>query len=194
MSGRLRVVAAAVFVNLLVCAAAFAQGGAGAAAGREVKDGEAAAGRAALIKEQARKMSQAFIAEDFEALFDATYPKIFELSGGRDQLLAALKADAAAWKAQRLKVISYEVGEPGEVKSAGAKLVSVVPTVMKAETPEALYTYKAYMLAVSEDGGKIWKFIGGPNLNKEALKLLLPEAVGVVELPKVGAPVAERKP
>ena len=183
---------AAVFVTLVpLCAAAFAQGG--AAAGQGVKE-DAAAARAALIKEQARKMSEAFLAEDFEALFDATYPKIFELAGGREQLLAALKADAAAWKAQKLKVLSYEVGEPGEVRSAGTKLVSVVPTVMKAETPGMLYTYKAYTLAVSEDGGKVWKFIGGPNLNKEALKLLLPEAVGVVELPEVGRPVAEKRP
>lgn len=183
-----------VFVVLVLsCAAASAQGAAGAAAGREVKE-DATAARAALIKEQAREMSRAFIAEDFEAVFDATYPKIFELAGGRGQLLAALKADAAGWKAQKIKVASYEVGEPGEVKSAGAKLVAVVPTEMKMDFPGTLYTLKSYLLAISEDGGKVWKFVGGANLNKEVLKLLVPEAVGVVELPKVGQPVAEKKP
>ena len=130
MSRRFRTAAVVFFISLVpLCAAAFAQGGPGAATGQEVKDGPATT-RAALIKEQARKMSQAFIDEDFEALFDATYPKIFELAGGREQMLAAIKADAASWRAQKIKLLSYEVGEPGEVKSAGAKLVSVVPTEM----------------------------------------------------------------
>jgi hypothetical protein len=190
---RFRAAAAVVFISLVpFCAAAFAQGGPGAAAGQEVKDG--ATTRAALIKEQARKMSDAFLREDFEALFDATYPKIFELAGGREQMLAAIKADAESWRAQKIRLLSYEVGEPGEVKSAGAKLVSVVPTEMKMDFPGTLYTLKSYMLAISEDGGKVWKFVGGANLNKEVLKLLVPEAAEVVTLPKVGAPVAEKKP
>ena len=192
MLRRFRAAAVAVLISLLVCAAASAQSGNGAA-GPEVKDG-AAAGHAALIKEQARKMSEAFLAGDFEALLDATYPKILELSGGRAKMLEVLKAEVAKWEAEKIKVLSYEAGEPGEVKSAGAKLVSVVPAEMKMEFPHLFLTQKSFMLAISADGGKAWKFVSGANLNEQALKVLVPEAVGVITLPKAVEPVVEKKP
>ncbi len=76
-------------------------------------------------------MSRAFLAGDFEGLLDATYPKILELSGGREKMLAVLKTEVAKWEAQKIKLLSYEVGEPGEAKSVGANLISVVPAEMK---------------------------------------------------------------
>lgn len=187
-----RAAAVAVFISLVGCASASAQIGIGAA-GPEVKDGAAGA-HAALIKEQARKMSQAFLAGDFETLLDATYPKILELSGGRAKMLEVLKAEVAKWDAQKIKILSYEAGEPGEVKSAGAKLVSVVPAELKMEFPELFLTQKSFMLAISADGGKAWKFVSGANLNEQALKVLVPEAVGVITLPKAVEPVIEKKP
>jgi hypothetical protein len=192
MLRRFRAAAVAVFISLAVCAPASAQVGTGAAV-QEVKDG-AAGSHAALIKEQARKMSQAFLAGDFETLLDATYPKILELSGGRAKMLEVLKAEVAKWEAQKIKILSYEAGEPGEVKSAGAKLVSVVPAELKMEFPDLFFTQKSFMLAISADGGKAWKFVSGANLNEQALKVLVPEAVGVITLPKAVEPVIEKKP
>ena len=181
-------------VAALACAApAFAQVGTGTTAVQEVKE-NAASAHAALIKEQARKMSNSFLAGDFEGLLDATYPKILELSGGRAKMLEVLKAEVAKWDAQKIKILSYEVGEPGEVKSAGAQLVSVVPAEMKMEFPELFLTQKSFMLAISADGGKAWKFVSGANLNEQTLKFLLPEAVGVITLPKEVEPVIEKKP
>jgi hypothetical protein len=184
--------AAAVFIGLtLSCALTFAQ----SPAAPPVQDGrQGATGGGAAIKEQGQKVSSAFLSGDFEALLDSTYPKILELAGGRGKMLAVLKSEVAKWEAQKIKIVSYEVGEPGEVKSAGAKLVAVVPTEMKMEVPGALYTQKSFMLAVSADGGKVWKFISGSHLNEAALKLLVPEAVGVVSLPKEVEPVVEKKP
>ncbi len=183
--------AAAVFVGLtLSCALTFAQ----SPAASPVQDGtQGAKGGGAAIKEQGQKVGSAFLSGDFEALLDGTYPRILELVGGREKMLAVLKSEVAKWEAQKIKMVSYEVGEPGEVKSAGAKLVAVVPTEMKMEFPEALYTQKSFMLAVSTDGGKVWKFISGANLNKAALKLLVPEAAEVIELPKELEPVVEKK-
>ena len=116
------------FFITLSCASAFGQGHAASPVQGGKQD---AKGGGAAIKEQARTMSRAFLSGDFETLLDATYPKILELSGGREKMLAVLKAEVAKWEAQKIKIIYYEVGEPGEVKSAGAKLVSIVPAELK---------------------------------------------------------------
>jgi hypothetical protein len=177
-------VAAGLFV---CCAPAFAQRPA-APANRQNAE------RAASIKEQARKMARAFIDEDLETLLDATHPKIFELAGGRAPLLATLKAGFAEGRARGARVVSYEPGEPGAIKRAGAKLLSVVPVEMKVDFPERTFTQKSFLLAVSTDGGKVWKFIDGTQLNQDTLRVLVPGAARVVTLPKPEEPVVERKP
>ena len=186
MLRKLRALAIAVGL-LLCCAAASAQRPA-------VPANQQNTARAASIKEQARKMARAFIDEDFETLLDATYPKIFELSGGRAQALASLKAGVAEGRAQGARVISYEPGEPDAIKRVGAKLLSVVPVEMKVDFPERTFAQKSFLLAVSTDGGKVWKFIDGTQLNKDILQALVPGAARVVTLPKAEKPVIQRKP
>jgi hypothetical protein len=186
MLTKLRALAIAVGL-LLCCAAASAQRPA-------VPANQQNRARAASIKEQARKMARAFIDEDFETLLDATYPKIFELSGGRAQALASLKAGVAEGRAQGARVVSYEPGEPHAIKRVGAKLLSVVPVEMKVDFPERTFAQKSFLLAVSTDGGKVWKFIDGTQLNKDILQALVPGAARVVTLPKAEKPVVQRKP
>lgn len=182
-------VAAIVAVVVLCGASAKAQGPGAAAAAAPEGDAINTA-----IKEQAQKMSRAFMSEDFEVFFDATYPKIIELAGGRAAMLADLKKEVARWRAQNVKVLAYEVGGPGDVSKAGTKLFSVVPVELKMEVPGAVFTQKSFLLAVSTDGGKVWKFIDGTTLDKDKLKLLVPEASEVVSLPKAEDPTIERKP
>lgn len=172
---------------LLCCAAAFAQRPAAAANQQNTA-------RTASIKEQARKLTRAFMDEDFETLLAGTYPKVIELSGGRAQVLATLKAGVAEGRAQGARVVSYEPGEPDAIKRAGTKLLSVVPVEMKVDFPERTFTQKSFLLAVSADGGKVWKFIDGTQLNQDLLKVLVPGAARVVTLPKPEEPVVERKP
>lgn len=183
---RLNPVAAAVVVVLACCAVAGAQ-----PAAPGVRKDEAA--RAALA-EHARKTARAFSEQDFETLLDSTHPRVFEAVGGRAPILDALKAAAAEWRAEGAEVVGYEAGEPGEIVRAGARLFAVVPTELKMDTPKAAGTLKSYMLAISDDGGKVWKFVDGAGLNEDVLKVLVPEAVGVVTLPKPEAPVFKDKP
>ena len=175
-------------VGLFVCCAAVSAQQPAAAANQQNT------ARAASIKEQARKLTRAFMDEDFETLLDGTYPKVIGLSGGRAQVLATLKAGVAEGRAQGARVVSYEPGEPDAIKRAGAKLLSVVPVEMKVDFPERTFTQKSFLLAVSADGGKVWKFIDGTQLNQDLLKVLVPGAARVVTLPKAEEPVIQRKP
>jgi hypothetical protein len=62
------------------------------------------------------------------------------------------------------------------------------------ESRESIFELKSFWLAVSTDEGKSWRFLDGAWLDADALKLLLPEAVGKIKLPTVSPPSMERKP
>ncbi|HEU4596830.1 MAG TPA: hypothetical protein VFS10_16960 [Pyrinomonadaceae bacterium] len=148
----------------------------------------------ASLKEQVERMCRAFMREDFETLLDTTYPGLVELMGGRETMRAALRATADELRAGPAKIVSYEAGEPGEVKSAGAQLYSLVPTDMKTEHADAFYTVRGFVMGISEDGGKVWTLIDVTMPDEEALKLIVPEIAEVLTLPEPGPPVVEKKP
>jgi hypothetical protein len=148
----------------------------------------------AAVKALAEKSGRAFMSGDYETLLDLTYPKLVELAGGREYLLSSMKAEMKRMSDTGIKFVAYTPSEPERIVRAGTKLLAVVPTALEMEAPEASIKHKSFLLAVSTDAGKSWTFIDGTKLDKERLKILLPEAVDKITLPTIGEPVIERKP
>jgi len=149
---------------------------------------------AAAIKAEAENSSRAFINGDMDKMLDLTYPKLIELGGGREKVMAALESELKEMRELGMKIIAHTVGEPEPSVRVGAKLVAIVPTALKTELDGSVIEQKSFWLAVSTDEGKSWRFLDGSSLNTDTLKLLLPEAVDKIKLPRVVQPVTERKP
>lgn len=149
---------------------------------------------AAAIKAEAENCSRAFTSGDFGKLIDLTYPKLIELSGGREKALAEVEGQMKELRDSGMKIISMTLGEPEPSVRAGATRVAVVPLRLRIEMPEQDIEVESFWLAVSTDEGKVWRFISGTSVNADALKLFLPEAVGKIKLPAVKQHVMERKP
>jgi hypothetical protein len=175
-----------VVVNLLLLgAAAFAQQT--DVAGKRTPE-------AAIIKAAAEDSSHAFETGDFGKVIDSTYPKLIEMGGGREKVMIAMEGQFKEMRDSGMKIVAHTVGEPEPSVRAGTKLVAIVPTALKMEMRESIIEQKSFWLAVSTDEGKSWRFLDGSSLDADALKLLLPEAVGKIKLPKVSQNLTERKP
>jgi len=149
---------------------------------------------AAAIKAEAENSSRAFMNGDAGRMVDLTYPKLIELGGGREKVLAAVEEQLKEMRDSETKVIAHTVGEPEPSVRAGAKLVAIVPTALKMETEGFIIEQRSFWLAVSTDEGKSWRFIDGSSLDADTFKLLLPEAVDKIKLPALVHPLMERKP
>lgn len=179
---------------LLLSASAFGQK---TAATPDVKPSPEAATKtdeAATIKAEAEKSSRAFVSGDYSKVLDSTYPKILEMGGGKSEMLAAMEKEMRETLSSGVKIVSLAVGEPEKTVRAGTKLLAVVPMAMKIESSNSFVTQRSFWLAVSTDDGKSWTFIDGSALDKESLKIFLPEAVDKITLPSATEPVLERKP
>ncbi len=146
------------------------------------------------VKARAEESGRAFIDGDFAALADLTYPKIVQMAGGKAKMVAFLEAGKRQMQSEGFEVVSYTVEEPKEIVRAGARLLVVVPTVMKAKVRDGVITQRSYLLGVSAASPKSWKFIDGGSLDESKLRSILPEAAGRITLPKQEEPTFERTP
>jgi hypothetical protein len=152
------------------------------------QNGEAESAARAAARAQAEESGRAFMVGDFARLLDHTYARVVELGGGRERLLAQLKTEADAMRADGFEFVSYEAGEAGRpVALADTKLTAVfVPVLLKLKAGGRIFSQQSYLLGVSADGGRRWTFISGSGLDAERLKLVLPEAGGRLKLPEEG--------
>src|SRR5439155_27208216 len=118
-------------------------------------------------KKLTHEIADATLKGDHGKLMDHTYDGVIKQLGGREKAIAAIDAVTQALKAQGITVKSFKVGEPGDFLSEGGNTFVVVPTVMEMTFPGGKAIGKSYVLAISSDGGKSWKFVDGAGIEKQ---------------------------
>jgi hypothetical protein len=146
-----------------------------------------------VVRQLAQEVAAATINGDYERIVDLTYDSVVEYLGGRAETIAQIREGLKTLKGEGIKIKSVDVGEPGEFINDGGTTFVVLPTETEMEmtTPPMKIIGKSYLLGISSDGGKSWKFVdvmgmgmADENLRDEILPLL-PKAL---KLPKVEPP------
>jgi hypothetical protein len=145
--------------------------------------------KSAVVKQKAQEVGQAVVKEDHAKLVDLTYPKLVELMGGREKMIAILESGSKAMKEKGFALRSVTVAEPGEFLTEGENTFVVVPTTLEIKAPGGKILGKSYLLGISSDQGKTWKFIDGNGLaNKEKRAKVLPTLPAKLKLPEQQQP------
>jgi hypothetical protein len=144
------------------------------------------------IKQQADEVGKAVLAEDYFKVVDLTLPKVVELLGGRSKMVETMRAGTKEMKSQGITFHAIKVDPPKEVVKAGPDLIAVVPEVVTMKVPGGKVHQKSYLLAVSADQGRTWKFLDGAGVAGDNLKQVLPNLPKEVKLPKKEEPVFEK--
>jgi len=134
------------------------------------------------LKTQADAMGRAFSTNDFDKFADFMYPKLVEMSGGRDKFIASLSASMKQAKSTGFELVGYEVGEPTQTTEIDNQIFSVLPTKTTMKFPQKTMTDQGSILAVSEDKGNNWKFVRVKT--KESIRPLFPNAVDKLTFPE----------
>jgi WD40 repeat protein len=71
---------------------------------------------------------------------------------------------------------AYSLGEPTDVKENNAKLFTIIPTALTMAFPDGTIRTGGFLLGISEDDGRSWKFLDGQAIaNTPTRKRLLPD-------------------
>lgn len=149
--------------------------------------------KASAAKNTASELAAAMLKGEHAKVVDRTYDKIVELAGGRDKMIRGIGELAKAMEAKGVKIHALNVGEPGDVLTEGKLAFVVVPTVMVMRVPSVSLTMKSFLLGISSDAGKSWKFVEGSKAaDKAAREKVLPPLPAQLKLPALEQPVIMR--
>ena len=140
------------------------------------------------IHEQATALVAAYRANEYEKALQMTYPRIMELAGGREKMLALVKQAAGEMNKKDFKVDSVDVGEPSDPVQGNNKLFSIVPETLHLIMPHAIGESPGYLLAISADQGETWTFVDGAGLTAENVRSICPDFPDALKLPDKQTP------
>jgi len=138
--------------------------------------------KVARLKKNADEVCQAVLKENHEKLIDLTHPKVVEITGGRAKMLKILKEIATELADQGIKFESIDLETPEPIVVSGTHEFSVVPYVLRISKGKTKLRQKNYLLGVSADAGKTWRFINGPI--PDSLRKAIDDFPAKLELPK----------
>jgi hypothetical protein len=138
---------------------------------------------------QAKELNEAFGKRDFARFVDLIHPKVVEMAGGRERMIADMTKELKQMEAEGVVILSSESGTPAQfVRDAGA-IYAVLPTTTKTRTQTGVFQSESNMIAVSNDEGANWKFIDASGQNNGELNKLIPGVADKLKLPPDKTPV-----
>ena len=141
------------------------------------------------IKKLAQGIGDATVKGDYAKVIDSTHDGLVKLMGGREKAIKTTE-DAMKGVAEKgITVAKFTAGDPGEMVTEGANTFTVVPTVVEMKAPMGKIVSKGYLLGISADGGKTWKFADGAGLQNEKVRdAALPKLPAKLKLPEPSKP------
>lgn len=139
-----------------------------------------------LIKEKAQAMLTATLNGDYETVVKSTYEPALQTLGGREGALKTIKEQMDQMKASGMKITKCKLEAPQKIHRTADMEFVIVPTTTEIDIPNATVDAKSYLLGISSDQGKSWKFVDGAGLASKPK--WLPQLPEGFELPKLSNP------
>jgi hypothetical protein len=141
--------------------------------------------RQLAVRKIAESLGEATVKGEYAKVIDLTWDGAVAKMGGREKAIKAAEAGMKKIAADGWKIKSYRVRSVGEFHKEGEHSFAVVPTTLEITTPGSRIVSKNYLLGISNDDGKTWKFVDSAGIQDEAVrKKTLPPLPAALELPK----------
>src|SRR5262245_33153421 len=137
---------------------------------------------------RAKELADALGRKDYEKVVDLTYPKVIEIGGGRDKLLAAMTSELKSMEAEGVEIISSTPSSPSQFYQDATGIYAVVPMTSKFKAKDGTFQVEGSLIAISTDAGQNWTFVDATGKEQTELKKILPN-LDKLKLPPEKEPV-----
>jgi hypothetical protein len=127
------------------------------------------------VKIAAAKLSELFIAKDFNAYVEYVHPKVVAMMGGKMQMIRFLEKSVDDMKNQGVSFLAMDIGVPDQMIILPTGYQCVVPQTLVLKTVDGKLVSKSNLLAVSADKGVTWYFIDTGGKSLEEIQKVIPE-------------------
>lgn len=137
---------------------------------------------------RAQELMDAVAQKDYAKIVDLTYPKVIEVGGGREKLLAATTDEVKSMEAEGVVIISSATSAPTQILHDGGAIFAVVPVTTRVKATSGTFQTEGSLIGISTDGGANWTFVDATGKDQTELKTVLPN-LDKLNLPPEKAPV-----
>jgi hypothetical protein len=138
---------------------------------------------------QAKEVNDAFSRKDFARFMDLTYPKVIEMAGGREKMVAAMNKELKEMESEGVVLLSSTSGAPTQFIHDSGSIYAVLPITLKVKAQDGIFQSEGSMIGISSDGGVNWTFIDSSGKDLSELKKLIPGIADKLSLPPAKPPV-----
>lgn len=138
----------------------------------------------AAAKKYAEDILSAYTKSEHARFVDLVYPEVLDRVGGRDKLIALMKAVDERMQATGWSYGTATVDKPGRFARMGKVLVTTLPYTVEYVGPGTKRKDTSYLIGFSTDDGKSWKFADGRKVTRENVKDIFPNFPDSIELPR----------
>lgn len=143
----------------------------------------------AEIKKLAETLAEATVKGNSGKVLDHTFDRVVQMLGGREKGVSTMNSAIRRMKQSGFTIAGYKIGDPGPIQTEGKYSFTVVPATIEMKTTNARLVTKSYILGISSDSGKTWKFVDGAGLkNVEMRSRVLPKLPEGFTLPEIPMP------
>jgi hypothetical protein len=137
---------------------------------------------------RAQELTEALGRKDYAKVIDLTYPKVVEVGGGREKLLAAMTDEVKSMESEGVEIISSNASAPTQIVHDTDGIFAVVPVTSKVKAQDGTFQTEGSLIGISTDGGQNWTFVDASGKDLTELKKVLPN-LDKLKLPADKAPV-----
>jgi hypothetical protein len=123
---------------------------------------------------RARELETALASKDYAKVIDLTYPKVVELGGGREKLLAAMTNEMKTMETEGVSLLSSTAGSPSQFVSDAGGIYALVPVTTTIKATDGVFRTEGSLIGISTDGGQNWTFVDATGKDQTELKKILP--------------------
>lgn len=132
----------------------------------------------------AERFAQLSLNGEVKEMVDYFHPVIIKEMGGKKTVRELIEENNEILKQEGITTLSHEIGEPFNQLNVSGKDFALIPQYITMQTQINKFKVESYLLSISEDGGKSWKFINTGNYPTEKLEELIPEISGKLQIPE----------
>ena len=142
-----------------------------------------------VVKQLAQQLASATQKGDYKKIVSLSYEKVVEQLGGPAKAFETVKEQMDMMKQRGMKMTQYSVGKLSAFASTPQNKFVIVPTQMTFTLPGVTVKADSFLLGISPDQGKTWRFVDGAGIaTAEDQKKVLPTLPDKFRLPKPKQP------
>ena len=137
------------------------------------------------LNSQLNLMKKYFLSENYNEFSNYVYPRVYEMAGGKENMIQTTKSTVNKMKNDGFKFINMNYSSPSKFIKKGKELQITLTQELLMETPKGKILGSYSLIGVSIDKGKNWKFIDTSGKDKKTMLKYFPNLSSeIVIIPK----------